>query len=73
MAEIASYLLPFEGLYQAALAGLTSDTVGFTRFAIDLGPFGGAQSAGVGLWLWAVVYLGLIGAWALRGFSRRDL
>ena len=73
VAEIATWLLPFEGLYQAALAGLTSDTVGFTRLAIDLGPFGGAQSAGVGLWLWAVVYLGLVGAWALRGFSRRDL
>ena len=73
VAEIASWLLPFEGLYQAALAGLTSDTVGFTRLAIDLGPFGGAQSAGAGLWLWALVYLGLIGAWALRGFARRDL
>ena len=73
VAEVASWLLPFEGLYQAALAGLTSDTVGYTRLAIDLGPFGGAQSAGVGLWLWAVVYLGLVGAWALQGFARRDL
>ena len=73
VAEVASWLLPFEGLYQAALAGLTSDTVGFTRLAINLGPFGAAQTAGVGLWLWAVVYLGLVGAWALRGFSRRDL
>ena len=53
--------------------GLTADTIGFTRLAIDLGPFGGAQSAGPGLWLWAVVYLGLVGAWALRGFARRDL
>ena len=69
----ASWLLPFEGLYQAGLSGLTADTIGFTRFAIDLGPFGGAQSAGPGLWLWAVVYLGLVGAWALRGFTRRDL
>jgi Cu-processing system permease protein len=73
VAKVTSWLLPFEGLYQAALAGLTTDTVGFTRLAIDLGPFGGAQSAGVGLWLWAIVYLGLVGAWALRGFSRRDL
>ena len=69
----ASWLLPFEGLYQAGLSGLTADTVGFTRFAIDLGPFGGAESHGPGLWLWAVVYLGLVGAWALRGFARRDL
>jgi Cu-processing system permease protein len=73
VADVANYLLPFEGLYQAALAGLTADTIGFTRLAIDLGPFGGAQAAGVGLWLWAFVYLGLVGAWALRGFSRRDL
>jgi len=73
VASVASWLLPFEGLYQAALAGLTSDTVGFTRLAIDLGPFGGAESAGPELWLWAVVYLALVGAWALRGFARRDL
>ncbi len=72
-AKVASWLLPFEGLYQASLAGLTADTIGFTRLAIDLGPFGGAQSAGPGLWLWALVYLGLVGAWALRGFGRRDL
>jgi Cu-processing system permease protein len=69
----ASWLLPFEGLYQAGLSGLTTDTIGFTRFAIDLGPFGGAESHGPGLWLWAVVYLGLVGAWTLRGFARRDL
>ena len=73
VATAASWLLPFEGLYQASLAGLTGDTVGFTRLAIDLGPFGGAEAAGPGLWLWAVVYLGLVGAWALRGFARRDL
>ena len=73
VASVASWLLPFEGLYQAALAGLTADTVGFTRLAVDLGPFGAARSAGVGLWLWALVYLGLVGVWALRGFARRDL
>ena len=38
VADVASWLLPFEALYQAALAGLTADTVGFTRLAIDLGP-----------------------------------
>ena len=73
VANVSSWLLPFEGLYQAAIAALTTDTVGFTRLAINLGPFGRAQSAGVGLWLWALVYLGLVGAWALRGFARRDL
>ena len=73
VAKVSSWLLPFEGLYQAAIAGLTADTVGFTKLAINLGPFGRAESAGVGLWLWALVYLGLVGAWALRGFARRDL
>jgi len=73
VAKVSSWLLPFEGLYQAALAGLTTDTVGFTKLAINLGPFGRAQAAGVGLWLWALVYLGLVGAWAMRGFARRDL
>ena len=73
VATVASWLLPFEGLYQAALSALTSDTVGFTRLAIDLGPFGGAEPAGPLLWLWAVVYLGLVGVVALRGFGRRDL
>ena len=73
VAKVSSWLLPFEGLYQAALSALTSDTVGFTRLAIDLGPFGGAEPAGPWLWLWAVVYLGLVGVVALRGFARRDL
>ncbi len=73
VANVSSWLLPFEGIYQAALAGLTADTVGFTKLAINLGPFGRAQAAGVGLWLWAVVYLALVGLWALRGFARRDL
>jgi ABC-type transport system involved in multi-copper enzyme maturation permease subunit len=73
VAKVTSWLLPFEGLYQAALAALTADTVGFTRLAIDLGPFGGAQSAGAGLWLWALAYLALVGGWALRGFASRDL
>jgi ABC-type transport system involved in multi-copper enzyme maturation permease subunit len=73
VAKVSSWLLPFEGLYQAALAALTTDTVGFTKLAINLGPFGRAQAAGAGLWLWALVYLGLVGAWALRGFARRDL
>jgi Cu-processing system permease protein len=73
VAKVSSWLLPFEGLYQAALSALTSDTVGFTRLAIDLGPFGGAEPAGPLLWLWALVYLVLVGAVALRGFARRDL
>jgi ABC-type transport system involved in multi-copper enzyme maturation permease subunit len=73
VAEAASWALPFEALYQAALGALTADTVGYTRLAIDLGPFGGAEDFGPLLWPWAVLYLGLIGLVALRAFARRDL
>ncbi len=69
----ASWLLPFEALYQSALGAITADTVGVTRLAIDLGPFGGAEDFGPLLWPWALLYLGLIGALALRAFARRDL
>src|SRR5262249_47332741 len=73
VARVASWALPFEAFYQAGLAQLTVDTVGFTRLAIQLGPFGGAQSASAWLWLWGIAYLGLVGAVALAGFRRRDL
>ena len=46
VSRTASWVLPFEALYQSALSAITADTVGFTRFAINLGPFGGAQSFG---------------------------
>ena len=73
VAKVTSWLLPFEGLYQGALSALTSDTIGFTRLAIDLGPFGGAEPGGLWLWLWAVAYLALVGVVAVRGFAARDL
>jgi ABC-type transport system involved in multi-copper enzyme maturation permease subunit len=73
VARIASWALPFEALYQQALADITQDTVGFTRLAIDLGPFGGARTFGAGLWPYTVAYLLAIGALALWRFRRRDL
>ena len=73
VATTASWILPFEALYQSALGALTADTFGMTRLAIDLGPFGGAQDFGPMLWPWAVIYLALVGALALRSFARRDL
>ena len=73
IARIATWALPFEALYQAGLAELTADTVGFTRLAIDLGPFGGAQSGGAGLWLWSLAYLAAVGLAAVVAFNRRDL
>ena len=73
IARIATWALPFEALYQAGLSELTADTVGFTRLAIDLGPFGGAESGGAGLWLWSLAYLALVGVAAVAAFARRDL
>jgi Cu-processing system permease protein len=68
-----SWGLPFEALYQSALADITAESFGFTRVAIDLGPFGGAQSFGVLLWPYTLAYLAAIGALAARAFARRDL
>jgi Cu-processing system permease protein len=73
IADGVSWALPFEALYQQALGSITADTIGFTRLAIDLGPFGGAQSFGPLLWPWALVYLALVGAAAAAAFGRRDL
>ena len=73
VAERAAWALPFEALYQDGLHRITADTVGFTRFAVNLGPFGGAQAAGDALPLWAAIYLALVGALALGLFARKDL
>ncbi len=69
----ASWFLPFEALYQDALHRLTVDTIGFTRFVLELGPFGGSRQAGAHLLLWSAVYLVIVAALALLAFSRRDL
>jgi hypothetical protein len=47
--------------------------VGFTRLAIDLGPFGGARTFGAGLVPYAVAYVVAVGAVALWRFRARDL
>jgi Cu-processing system permease protein len=73
VAEIASWLLPFEALYQAGLNSLTADTRGATGVIVQLGPFGGAQEGGPLLWLWSAVYLALLALVARMAFARRDL
>jgi ABC-type transport system involved in multi-copper enzyme maturation permease subunit len=73
VARISSWAMPFEALYQTSLSSITADTVGFTRLAITLGPFGGAQSYGSLLWPYTVLYLGAIAALSVWAFSRRDL
>jgi len=73
VADVISHALPFEALYQYALSELTAETVGFTRFALQLGPLGGARPAGIGLWLFAAAYLAVLVAAGVAAFRRRDL
>jgi len=73
VAQVASWLLPFEALYQAGLDSLTKDVRGATGVIVQLGPFGGAQEGGAGLWLWSAGYLALVAAGARLAFARRDL
>jgi Cu-processing system permease protein len=70
---IATWVLPFEALYQDGLAALTADTGGLTRFAVQIGPFGGAEDASWLLWPYALAWLGVVGLLATRLFERRDL
>jgi Cu-processing system permease protein len=73
IAQISSWALPFEALYQDGLNGITAETGGFTRAALTLGPFGGAQAAGFWLAPYVIGYLALVAVLALLGFRRRDL
>ena len=68
-----SWALPFEALYQDGLDAITADTRGLTKIVVQLGPFGGAHDASPLLWLWAVVYVALVGLVAAARFARRDL
>jgi Cu-processing system permease protein len=72
-AKIAAWLIPFEALYQDALREITANTTGITGFLLQLGPFGGANTGGPWLRVWAVAYLLIVGALAALAFSRRDL
>jgi ABC-type transport system involved in multi-copper enzyme maturation permease subunit len=73
VAEITSWVLPFEALYQDGLNAITADSSGFTEIALDLGPFGGAQAAGPWLWPWTFAYLALVGLLSALSFRRKDL
>jgi Cu-processing system permease protein len=73
IAHDASWVLPFEALYQAGLHALISDTFGFTGAIIKLGPFGGSQPAGSGLVVFSATYAAAVLAAAVYFFSKRDL
>lgn len=72
-AHIVSWALPFESVYQDALARTTAEHGGVTQFLVSLGPFGGGTAAGVGLLLYVAGYLVVVGAIAVVATSRRDL
>jgi len=68
-----SWALPFEALYQDALDAISGESFGLTGQVLQLGPFGGAQSAGPALVPWTLAYLAAVGLVAGVAFSRRDL
>jgi ABC-type transport system involved in multi-copper enzyme maturation permease subunit len=73
IANVASWALPFEALYQDALNRITADTAGFTKVALSLGPFGGAQPTGAWLYPYVVGYFAVLAAVGLWAFNRKDL
>jgi Cu-processing system permease protein len=73
ISDVLSTALPFEALYQAGLHLVSTDASGLTRAAIELGPFGGADSASGGLVAFSVAYMAGLIALAARAFSQRDL
>jgi ABC-2 type transport system permease protein len=73
IANVATWVLPFEALYQDALNRITADTAGFTKAALSLGPFGGAQPAGAWLAPYVVAYLAVLAMLGLYLFNRKDL
>jgi len=73
IADIASWLLPFEALFQDGLDATVSSTGGITGALLDLGPFGGAHHAGVLLWPYTLLYVAGVIAAAVWVFARRDL
>jgi Cu-processing system permease protein len=73
IASIASWVLPFEALYQDALHALTANVQGVTGVIVRLGPFGGAQDAGPLLYPYALAYLVVVGVVADQVFRGADL
>jgi ABC-2 type transport system permease protein len=73
IANTASWVLPFEGLYRDALRRLVADVQGVAGAIVQLGPLGGSHDAGPLLLPFAVVYIVAVGALAAAAFTRRDL
>ncbi len=73
VAQITSWALPFEALFQAGLSALVSETSGLTGVILQLGPFGVARDASLALIPFTLAYLAIVLALAVAAFARRDL
>jgi Cu-processing system permease protein len=71
--SIISWVVPFEALYQNGLHALTSDIGGATGVIVQLGPFGGANTASATIWPWAVAWSAVVLTLAALRFRRSDL
>jgi ABC-type transport system involved in multi-copper enzyme maturation permease subunit len=76
VANVASWVLPFEGLYRDALFQLVADAAsrgGITGALVQLGPLGGSHDNPPLFPLYCLGYAMAVGALALIAFRRRDL
>ncbi len=76
VANVASWALPFEGLYRDALFQLVADASsrgGVTGALVQLGPLGGSHDNPALFPVFCVAYAAVVGAVALLAFRRRDL
>ena len=73
IANTASWILPFEGLYRDALRLLVADVEGVAGAIVQLGPLGGSHDAGPLLLPFVVLYVAGVMWAATAAFGRRDL
>jgi ABC-type transport system involved in multi-copper enzyme maturation permease subunit len=71
IAEVVSWALPFEAMYRDALAKLSPS--GPLGELVQLGPLGGADSGGAGLWVFTAAYIVACGLLASWRFGQADL
>jgi len=73
IANVVSWILPFEALYRDALRELVANAHGVTGAIIRLGPLGGSHSSGPLLIPAALAYVAAVGTLAAAAFRRRDV